>query len=46
MLRDGSAYRDLGSGHFDKHDRAKVARRFVARLTQLGYHVQISEAAA
>jgi transposase len=46
MLRDGSAYRDLGSGHFDKHDRTKVARRFVARLTQLGYHVQISEAAA
>jgi transposase len=46
MLRDGTEYRDLGTDHFDKQDRSKVARRFVARLTQLGYHVQISEAAA
>ena len=46
MLRDGTEYRDLGTDHFDKQDRSKVARRFVARLTQLGYHVQISEPAA
>jgi hypothetical protein len=46
MLRDGTSYRDLGGDHFDKHDRSRVARRFVARLRQLGYAVQISEAVA
>jgi transposase len=46
MLRDGAPYRDLGIGYFDKHDRSRVARRFVARLQQLGYNVQITEDAA
>lgn len=46
MLRDGTPYRDLGAHHFDQKDRSRVARRFVARLQQLGYHVQIRGAVA
>lgn len=46
MLRDGTPYRDLGVHHFDQRDRSRVARRIVARLQQLGYNVQITEAVA
>lgn len=46
MLRDGTPYRDLGVHHFDHKDRSRVARRFVARLQQLGYNVHITEAVA
>lgn len=46
MLRDGTPYRDLGIHYFDQKDRSRVARRFVARLQQLGYSVQIKEAVA
>ncbi len=46
MIRDGTPYKDLGAAYFDSRDRSRVARRFVARLQQLGYHVQISRPAA
>jgi transposase len=46
VIRDGTAYRDLGAQYFQQRDRSKVARRFVTRLQQLGYNVQISEAVA
>jgi transposase len=46
VIRDGTAYRDLGGQYFQQRDRSKVARRFVTRLQQLGYNVQISEAVA
>ena len=46
MIREGTPYKDLGADHFDRHDRARAARRLVARLHQLGYHAQITERAA
>jgi transposase len=46
MIRDGTPYRDLGIHYFDHRDRSQAARRFVTRLRQLGYNVQISEAVA
>lgn len=46
MIREGTPYRDLGADHFDRHDRARAARRLVARLEQLGYNAQITDRAA
>ena len=46
MIRDGTSYQDLGSAYFDRLDRARLARRFVSRLQQLGYDVQITQPAA
>jgi len=46
MIRDGSPYRDLGVDHFNGRDRSRTARRFVTRLQQLGYNVQITKAVA
>lgn len=46
MLRDGVEYHDLGTDHFDRRDRAKVIRRLVRRLHDLGCDVAITPAAA
>lgn len=45
MLRDGVEYRDLGNDYFDRTDRSKAARRLVKRLGDLGFAVEIKEAA-
>lgn len=45
MLRDGVEYRDLGAGHFDRRDRAKVISRLVRRLTDLGCEVELKQVA-
>jgi transposase len=39
MLRDGTEYNDLGSDHFDRHDRSKTIRRLLTRLQDLGCDV-------
>lgn len=46
IIRDGIPFKDLGVNYFDGRDRSRTANRFVARLQQLGYNVQLSEAAA
>jgi len=46
MIRDGTSFKDLGVNYFDGRDRSRTANRFVARLRQLGYNVQLSEAGA
>lgn len=46
VIRDGRRYQDLGIHYFDQQDRSRAARRFVTRLRQLGFNVQISEAVA
>ncbi len=38
-------YRDLGADHFDRHDPAKLAKRLVRRLNDLGFEVDIRNAA-
>ena len=44
MLRDGVDYRDLGADHFDRRDKAKLAKRLVARLHDLGFNVELRAA--
>lgn len=45
MLRDGTAFQDLGARHFDRRDHAKTTRRLTRRLEQLGYSVELRPAA-
>ena len=45
ILRNDVDYRDLGSDHFDRTDRTKAASRLVKRLGDLGFTVEIKEAA-
>ena len=44
LLRDGVDYRDLGAGHFDRRDKAKLAQRLLARLHDLGFNVELRAA--
>jgi hypothetical protein len=46
MLKDGTAYHDLGHDHFDRRATAAQTRRLVARLQHLGYAVEITPLAA
>ena len=46
MLRDGTAFEDLGPDHFDRQDRTKAAQRLARRLEQLGFVVDLRPAAA
>ncbi len=39
MLRDRVDYQDLGSDHFDRHDKTKTIRRLLRRLADLGCNV-------
>src|SRR5256885_7073134 len=42
MLKDGTAYADLGPDHFDRRSREIQARRLVRRLADLGYAVELA----
>jgi len=44
MLKDGVDYRDLGGDHFDRRDKAKLAKRLIARLHDLGLTVEVRAA--
>ena len=46
MLKDATAYRDLGPDHFDRRSREVQARRLVRRLADLGYAVELEPLAA
>jgi transposase len=39
MLRDGTAYRELGPAHFDQRQRSNTIRRLIRRLNDLGYQL-------
>ncbi len=45
MLAGGTCYRDLGKGHFARHDPARVAQKLANRIRTLGYQVDIKVAA-
>jgi transposase len=45
LLRDGTCYQDLGATYFDSRDKARVAKRLVKRLTDLGLQVEVRPAA-
>lgn len=44
VLRDGVEYRDLGADDFDRRDKAKLAKRLIARLEDLGVRVEVRAA--
>jgi transposase len=46
MIRDGQPYRDLGFDFLQQADQARVVRRSVARLQQLGFVVTLTRGAA
>ncbi len=41
MLRDGTAFADLGADHFDRRDRTQAVKRLTRKLEQLGYVVDV-----
>jgi transposase len=46
MLKNGTAYQDLGASYFDNRAKDKQALRLVSRLKNLGFEVQIKPLAA
>jgi transposase len=46
MLTDGTLYQDPGGDYFDKRTKTTQTKRLVARLTNLGFEVQITPVAA
>ena len=46
LLRDGTVYEDLGTGHFDAINRDRAAKSLVRRLQALGFDVDVRPAAA
>lgn len=45
-LTNGTLYQDPGGDYFDRRTSARQTKRLVARLTSLGFEVQITPAAA
>lgn len=46
LLRDGTVFQDLGTGHFDSLNRDRAAKSLVRRLQALGFEVDVRPAAA
>jgi hypothetical protein len=46
VLRDGRPYQELGDDYFDQLDAARLERRHVHRLEQLGFTVTLTSKAA
>jgi transposase len=44
MLKHRANHRDLGADHFDRRDKAKLAKRLIARLHDLGVMVEVRAA--
>ena len=45
MLTNGTAYKELTGAYFDRRDHAKLAKRLVRRLVDLGLKVTVEQAA-
>lgn len=46
LLKNGSAYQDLGGAHFERQDQDRVQRSSVRRLEKLGFKVTLEPATA
>jgi len=46
MLKDGTAYGDLGADYFEHLDREAIVKRSIRRLEHLGYQVTLQEVVA
>ena len=45
MLTHGEVHQDLGNDHFDRRNKDRIKRHHLRRLRQLGYDVELQEAA-
>lgn len=45
MIKNGTAYRDLGAAHFTVRDKAKLAATLARRIKALGYDINYQQAA-
>jgi transposase len=45
MLQNGTTYQDLGTDHFDRRDKARITKRLIRRLEDLGLSVEVKPAA-
>lgn len=45
ILRDGVDYHELGADYFVKHDKDRIVKNLTRRFRELGYDVEIKEAA-
>jgi hypothetical protein len=45
MLQNGTTYQDLGADHFDRRDKARITKRLIRRLEDLGLSVEVKPAA-
>lgn len=45
VLRTGTVYQELGGDFFDQRDKERTIKRAIARIQNLGYKVQLEEAA-
>jgi len=43
VMRDGTAYQELGADYFDRRHRERAIRRHIRQLEQHGYHVMLVE---
>ena len=46
MLKDGTSYQNLGSGHFDRRSKDQQKNRLVKLLADLGYAVEVKPLSA
>ena len=42
MLANGTLYQDLGASHFERRTKPSQIKRLIAKLTSLGYQVQVT----
>jgi len=45
MLKEGTAYQDLGGNYFEKRNETAIVRRMTRRLESMGFNVTIEKAA-
>jgi hypothetical protein len=46
VIKDGTAYQELGAQYYDEQERAAVEKRLVRRLERLGYQATLAAASA
>ena len=45
ILKNGTTYHELGGDHFERRDKARITKRLIRRLEDLGLSVEVKPAA-
>jgi transposase len=45
ILKNGTTYQELGADHFERRDKARITKRLIRRLEDLGLSVEVKPAA-